>query len=308
MLHPLVLAALALAAPGQDTAEPQQSAPARTDVTIHFASKEQRKPLPYETVGGLIIFKARVAGREVLMLLDNRAERSTIDLALARDAGLTLVPGGTARTPTGEIPFLRALDVPLVLPGQFETRTRLAAMDLSAISKAMGRKIEAILGGDFLGALTISANSGKSQLSFVPSGVAKVPPTIPPIALIGARPQLEVTIGGKPLVVTLDLGSNQALSLTPEAWARVGAKDAVFTSRPVFHADGQPHMVDFTRVPEMKLGALKRRDVEVSVRPWQAANGDGIMGIGMLKESDFLLDIKLGKLWVIPRLPSKPAR
>ena len=50
------------------------------------------------------------------------------------------------------------------------------------------------------------------------------------------------------------------------------------------------------------------RDVEVSVRPWPAENGDGVMGMGMLKGSDFLLDVKAGKLWIIPRLPSKPGQ
>ena len=199
-------------------------------------------------------------------------------------------------------------DVPLVVPGQFEGRMPFAAVDLAPISKIMGRKIEAVFGGDLLGHMGIVVNSGRRTVQFGPSGKMTVPPVITPIALANPRPQVEVTIAGKPMLVTIDLGSNSALSLTPEAWARLGLKDVKFKSMPTAHAEGEVHLMDVTQLPEARIGQVTRRNVTVSVRPWPAETGDGVAGVGLFRDADFGLDIKAGKLWLIPRLPSTPAK
>ena len=84
--------------------------------TVNFRFfKQERAPLAYETVGGLILFNVKLAGRDVWMLLDNRAERSVVDTAFARDAGFAVeaLPG-MIRTPTGTLPKQLVRDVPLV--------------------------------------------------------------------------------------------------------------------------------------------------------------------------------------------------
>jgi hypothetical protein len=285
--------------------QPAAGAPAsKNTVSIRSLEREKRAPVPYEEVNGHIIFRANVAGRDVWVLLDNLAFPSIIDASLARSAGLRIdPPSGTIRTPTGTVPKQRVWDVPMLVPGQLEVQTSLAAVDLAFISKAMGRKVEAVFGGDLLGQLAIKLDSGRRNLTFGPPGSSNVSAMIPMIPLQSQRAQLQVLVGDKPVTVALDLGSNGALTLTPEAWARVGSKDAVASSGLAAHGEGQVYAADIVRVPEVRLGSLTRKDVRISVRPMPGA-ADGTMGTALLTDTDFILDIKAGKLWLLPRLPS----
>lgn len=279
------------------------------EVKVHFFGKEQRAPLPYELANGVMVFKASIAGRDVWVMLDNRAERSVIDTALARSQGLAIAPpSGKFTTPTGELPMQRVSDVPIVIPGQLEVRAPLAAVDLAPFSTMLGRKVEAIFGGDYLGHFQVIANSGRQTLQFLPTGMAQPPASFPLVTLKSARPQIEVRIGTETLLLTLDMGMNGDMGLTPSAWMRVKPKDAVFTSRGVAALDGKLHMADHSRLPEIAIGPVSVKDVEVGVQPWPVQDGDGILGMGTLRRFDFVLDIKAGKLWLVPRLPSSVAR
>lgn len=279
--------------------------PGTAKASFQFFGRQNREPVPFELVNNHIFFKAQIEGREVWALLDNRWERSTIDIGLAQAAGLSIDPDKhVARTPTGELTWQRIADVSVLIPGQVQFRAPMAGMDLSAISRMSGRRIEAVLGGNLFGVMGLAVDSGRRTFSLAPTGALKPPNVFTLVPLKNGLPQVEVLIGGKPVLVGLDLGSSAFLSLTPEAWTRVGSKDAKFRSRSGVHADGKPFMVDHARVPEARLGSIFHKDVDVEVRPWPEEFGDGVVGMGFLAASDFVLDVGAGKLWLVPRLPS----
>lgn len=141
--------------------------------------KEQRAPIVYESLAGGIFFKAHIAGREVGAMLDTGATNSLMDIELARVANLALGPQEkSVRTPRGELMMQQVSEVPILVPGQFETLyPGLAAVDLGAVSKVTGRKIEFILGRDFLRSLVLLVDPGKRTFQLAPSGSSKrLPP------------------------------------------------------------------------------------------------------------------------------------
>lgn len=263
----------------------------------------QREPIHFELVRGLILFRAKVAGRDLWMLLDNASERTLIDTAFAEAAGLKVgPPAGTMQTPVGTMPKRPVWDVQVNLPGQLDLHTPMAAVDLSSLSKFAGRKVEAVLGNDWLGLVAIVTKAQSHTLELVPSG--NVNADVPFVPLSGTLPMLEISIGGKPLSVKLDLASDAMLTLTPAAWAKVApaAAKAAQTKKPM--PDGTIHDVGTVIVPEVLMGGFSRQNIPAVIGAAGLEGVDGALGAPFITDQDLGLDIKAGRLWVTA--PSKP--
>jgi predicted aspartyl protease len=266
-----------------------------------FLAKEQRAPVVFETVNGLILFKASVAGREVWANLDTAATSTMIDIELARSAGFALDPAKkTIRTPRGEVPMQRLTsEVSILIPGQIETHhPGLATVDMAAVSKLTGHKIELVMGADFLKAVALLIDPSRKSLQFAPSGVFRPPPGAMEIDVHGEKPpRIEVTIGKEKAIVTLDTGYTGNLALTSEAWARIVPKGASTGTSISSGADGRPHASQSTVLPEIQIGPLILKDVLVGESP-TASENEGLMGMGILGKFRLVLDLKRGKLWL----------
>jgi predicted aspartyl protease len=297
----LLLAVLAL----QDGADPAP-APATEPVTAtkgtgRFVPKDQRAPVAYETTNGLILFKASVAGREVWANLDTGATRTLIDIELARAAGLGLAPAKeTINTPHGQVAMQRLTDeVSILVPGQIETRhPGLAAVDMTEASKIFGRKIELVIGQDFLKPLAILIDPSRKSFQFAPSGAFRPPPGAIEVSLLAEQPpRIEVTVGEEKTIVTIDTGSMGNLALTSEAWKRIVPKNAATGTSISTGAEGQSHASPSVVLPEIRIGSLTLHDVLVRESP-KSSGEAGLLGMGILGKFRLVLDIKQGKLWL----------
>jgi predicted aspartyl protease len=288
------------------TSVPQSDEP---KFALRAVPKEQRAPVVYESAAGAIAFKANIAGREVWAMLDTGATNSIMDIELARMANLAVGPQEKpVRTPRGELMMQRVSDVPILIPGQFETLyPGLAAVELGAVSKLAGRKIEFILGRDFLRSLVLLVDPGKRTFQLAPSGSFKAPPAAAMSLHHPTTPQIEVVIGSEKLVVSMDTGFNGQLNLTPAAWERIVPKGAATGTRFTTGADGKTHVKKTVLLPEIAIGSLRMTDVEVGESP-VSGEGDGLVGMGLLGKFRFALDIKMGKLWVSALPPPDAAR
>lgn len=308
----LIAAGLTQAAPAlapAATLSPLSSPPAAAGipVTIRYLSGPERKPQSFEFIGNLIFFKARLADRDVWMLLDNRATRSLIDTGLAKSLNLKVeaLEGRTIRTPTGALPYNIAMDVPLLVPGQMETRLPMATVDLRRLSGVINHPIEAVLGADLIGRSLLGIDPEKMTIQFAPAGATMRMP-VEAIALASSRPQLDVMVGGKPVRLTIDLGFNGALALTPEAWARVGPKDLQMQKGFTVHAEGQVYAHERTMLPQVEIGGVAHRNISVAVRTVLPGDGDGMIGMGLIGRFVTLLDTRSAKIWLVPRRSATP--
>lgn len=174
-------------------------------------------------------------------------------------------------------------------------------MDLSPISTRLKRKIDFILGAEFLSQTQLKIDPGPRTLDFYPPGALVPPANFPSLAMEGFK--IEIKVGDKPARVSIDTGVNSALILTPEAWARVAPPGATLAQTGTTGANGQYHVVDSGVLPAITVGQTERADVRTQVRPWPGVS-DGTIGMGLLGDFFLVFDAKNGKLWLAPRLAS----
>jgi hypothetical protein len=301
----LLLATLAAGdVPAKDT-----TPPANAQATARSVPREQRAPVVYELASGGIVFKIVVAGRDSWAILDTGATHSVIDIASARAAGLNIGPeGNPVQTPNGEVPVRMVMNVPVLIPGQFEFQhPQLAGIDLTATSAIYGRKIEFILGQDFLRSSVLVVDPSKSTLQFAPSGAFRPPPGAVPIDLQNGEPELEVAIGNQKVLVKIDFGFNRQLALSTKAWELVMPKGTPTGSVLSTGVEGKTYARKTAFLPEIQLGSLRIADVTIDEAP-MLSSGEGLLGLGVLGKFRLALDIKVGKIWLGAAPPPSTAR
>lgn len=268
-------------------------------VDINFYDKFQRKPVPFESVAGIVVFTMKVEGREVSAMLDNGSGDSLIDTAFAGELGLKLGRKvGDARTSVGTMDRYRIEKVSIDIPGQAHFTAPVSAVDLSAFSKMVGRKISFVVGREYFSNLTFVIQPSVKTFQIGPSGTLPMAPGTKFVPLIGTRPQVAVSIDGKPATVSIDMGFSDPLALNDAAWDRIGLR-GTFGTRGGVSADGRPYAITTGTADEVTIGPLRQTDVTISREPIVPAAGDGILGLGWLGRYDFVLDVKAGKLWII---------
>lgn len=280
----------------------------RAKISLRYAGREAERPVPFEVVKGVIVFKLTVAGREASAILDNGAQQSLLDEAFARAAGLEVgAPDGAIVTLNGSAPKRRVSKVPLSIPGAFETEVpAMATMDMAALSRIVGRKIDFVFGADFFGTNVLAIDPARRMLRIGPRGGARLPPTIPAFDLSGERPHIQVLVNDRPVSLEVDLGSNDMLVLTPEAWARVG--EGVNSGMSVRNRDVTDHtkstQVQIERLPQIKLGPIQADNVTASIKPWPISQGDGSIGYGLLQRYLVIIDAGVNRMWLARPVPA----
>nr|WP_281391431.1 aspartyl protease family protein [Sphingobium scionense] len=296
---------------------PQGANPPGTDeqqsysVEIKFPAKPDQAPAPVEIVDGHILFRAKLAGQDALVMIDNGAFPSVIDSSFVERLGREIEQrDGVITTVHRSVPKRVVRDVAFSVPGVVDINAgAIAVADLSHVLSAENRRIDAIFGADYLRSLALIFQGSKNSFRLGPGGGITLPPAFPVVPLIGNRPTVAVTIGAQTLNLVLDLGDNGMMSISRRVWDRIAPKNQMLTQTTVAGLDGQPFLVDRGVLPAVTLGRLRRENVAVRVVP-DAPNqeADGRLGFGFLLNTDFVLDIKAGKLVVVPYLRSAPAR
>jgi predicted aspartyl protease len=291
----------ATSAPKPAIAQPSSS------ITIRFAGPQAERPIPFEVVKGVVVFKVKIGGREATAVLDNGAARSVLDEAFAGGAGLEMgPPDGVVITQHGSAEKRRVSKVPLSIPGAFDVEIpAMSAIDMSGVSAILGRKVDFIFGADFFNITLVAIDASRQMMRIGPSGGMRLPPTIPFFALEGEQPHIEVLVNGKPVSVMVDLGSNNMLLLTPDAWKRVGRGiDSGMTTRNLNVIDATKSVEVQTEIlPQIKIGPIDADNVTATIRPWSLSKGDGTIGFGLLQRYLVIIDAGQKRMWLARPAP-----
>jgi hypothetical protein len=273
---------------------------------IRFLPRDQRKALSYELVQGAPAFKALVNDREVWALLDNQTSRSLIDETFARAIGLQLTPQeGRVLTATGELRLWRAPTVDLVIPGQVRVQAPVLATDLSRLSAFADRPLSFAVGKEYFNSLLFMFTPRNREIKLGPSGSLRTPADTPYVLLQNDVPQIEVMIAGRPTLLTIDLGYNGDIALSPEAWDRLDMNERPTTPNRSVNAEGVIIESVATEVDDVSLDSRPLKAVKIKRAPTLAEHGDGRVGFGLLSRFNFALDVKARRLWLIPPFPAE---
>jgi hypothetical protein len=226
-----------------------------------------------------------------------------LDLEFARSLGLQLMPIERGATPDGEIERWRGPEVDMTIPGQIQMRTPSSATNLSAVSALVGRPISLIVGKEYFDVLAVVVTPTDRQFQFARSGSLRLPADTRYLTLLNTRPQVQATIAGRPLVLTVDLGYNGDIALSPQAWARLGFGDEPSVPNLSATAAGRVTGGAARQVDEVLLGSTSFTDVAVTSRPLLPEHGDGLIGFAMLSRFNFAIDINARRLWLISPVP-----
>lgn len=313
-LIPLLI--LALSGPGLAAAQQQDAVPPQPSVadvrprsafTAGPVPAAERAPAPYDAPSGNILFRMNIAGRDVWGVLDSGAESSMVDLALARQAGLSVTATPQTLLATGgSLPVWRAENVAMTVPGQIQvTHSVVPAVDLSALSKAHQRDVGFIAGQDWLKAMVLIVDPVQRVFLLGPSGGA---PNIPGAQVLALEtdlpPRIGVSIAGRQTRVTIDTGYNGQMTLTSRAWTTIVSADARVGSVTSVGIDGNRREERATVLPEVALGNLKVSDVQVKESERWDDWGDGSIGLGYLSHARFILDLGQKTITLSPILAS----
>jgi hypothetical protein len=291
-----------------DAPKPAAPQPGKDMSQIRMVPQEKFALAPFEIAGGVMIFRVQIAGRDAWMMLDNGSGRSAIDTGFAATAGMKVEDTNYFVTTLAneKIPMRRVADVAITVPGLVQLQGPMPAIDLSGLTATTGRKIDGILGADYLGQLALAIDFDMKRFALVPSGVFKPLPALQEFPLTsGAKPQVEVTVNGQKLSLTVDLGMDATLALTPEAWKRVAPPDTPVVDREALAIDGTVRPQSGV-LPGAAIGAFAVDKPEVLIMPFRPDFGDGQVGLGFFRHFPTIIDLKTHRLWLKPLPQLKP--
>lgn len=155
-------------------------------------------PSPIDFWRGGIFFKVVVGGKTVWALLDNGADQTFIDTGLAKELGLrSSASHGTVRTSSGTMEQKVIHDVSIVVPQQLSFQGHMAGIDLSALSRTIGRKVEFVLGQEYLSNFAYFIDMTNMRLYFRSSGALTPTKATVEIHLLNGN-IIDVSINGIP--------------------------------------------------------------------------------------------------------------
>ncbi len=188
--------------------------------------------VPFELVANQIIVQVKIAGKgPYTMLLDSDTDPSAVDLATARELGLGLDSRRFPATGGGtEVNLVQLTRLPTVELGVIAKDVPAAAIDLSKLSARLGRPVHGVLGYSFLKDRIIQIDYPALKIRFYTVspylGLQNQPNTVNKIAMPFRYEDGvlidSVFVNGEKLKATLDTGSSDTFSLTPEAVALLG--------------------------------------------------------------------------------------
>ncbi|GAA4713269.1 aspartyl protease family protein [Sphingomonas lutea] len=299
----IILASLALASAGGLTlAHAQQIAPPR----VTFMA--QSHTVPFELYRGNRIFAAaELNGHPTPVILDTGASATTIDAAYARSIGLPPGRKIQGQGAGGAVDAELVSGVTLEIGGmRFEDMT-VGVIDLSLVSRGIGRPVNVILGREFFNSAVVSLDwAGRtltvnSHASFRPAAAAaelklsrKGPFNTIPVAVAG----------DKPIQALLDLGNGGNLSLPRTYWGARADLSRLRYAESRMGGVGGLHAARVTVLPAVGLGNRTFANVPATLSdsgndhdPEKMAN----VGIGLLKQFHVDLDLGRDRIYLTPR-------
>ncbi|HYC98976.1 pepsin/retropepsin-like aspartic protease family protein [Brevundimonas sp.] len=187
--------------------------------------------LPYARRANVPTVRVRVAGREVIALIDTGAQYSVIDRALVEALPaqqrsifeMPLVAYGVG----GGTQMGRGTTVEVTLPGLTIGKLRAAILDLGPLASAGGLNTPLILGRDILEHLVLALDPARRHVRLIRREVFARPPDLAAAVVRRSSGGLiaEVTVEGVAVDAVIDTGASSLLALDKATAQATGLLD-----------------------------------------------------------------------------------
>jgi predicted aspartyl protease len=252
-----------------------------------------------------IFLQGRINGQDTPVMLDSGAAMTTVDAGLASQ--LNLKPGLSApvKGAVGNVGGKMMKGVTLEVAGVRLENMTVLVIDLSAVSRQVGRPMPVILGREVFEPLIADLDLPNRRLAFrARDGWAAPPAAIRiPLARSGdGQRRFPISLEGRaPVEAHFDLGNGGALFLRPAYWKGLGLLEGRRNSMTLMGGVGGLKPAPILTAREVTLGGVVVRDVPTVLSP-----GDGKdpavanVGYAILSRFHLLVDYKGGSLFLLP--------
>ena len=260
--------------------------------------------IPFELFrGSRIVLQGQINGIATPMILDSGAGVTTIDDDFARRIGLRGGMKITAEGAGGEQDAELFQDVALEVGNLRLSGVTVAALELEAIEKGIGRPIPVILGRELFMNSIVELDFDRNVLALSPQAGFVAPAGAAEVRLRrdGTLHYLPISIDGLPEVeAALDLGNGGTLSISKE-YADATPKLAAFPSAIGFGGGvGGLHELRKTTLPNVRIGGFSFANVpaDVGMRAGGPYARRANAGIQLFKPFRVTLDLGRDRLWL----------
>lgn len=280
-------------------------------VALNPATAKPLVELNFEMVGNRIYLPAKLNGRTLSAIFDTGAGASAVDLALADELKIPgdqkIQAGGVgAASVTGRMLTGATLDL-----GD-KTHSVNYAIPFSSLNSSEGRKLELILGYDFINKYVFEIDYlGKKMRVHAAGTKIEDPGTEIPIRIVNGHPHIraKLTLGGQTHDVEAMIDSGATIGgLTGRFTKSVPIPSGVKTTTSTTIGGGVGGFVTgrFLRIDTVNLGGLQVKNPVASVNESTGgANGtnaayDFLLGAEILKRFTFTIDYPNRKVYLKP--------
>ena len=258
---------------------------------------ERSPAIPFELYrGNRIVLNARINGTETPMMLDSGAGVTTLDKAFAAKIGLTGGQKITAQGVGGQQEAELFQNVTIEVGNLKFAGATVVAIDLTQVSKAIGRPMPVVLGRELFIHSVIGMDFDRGEMTLSSPQNFTPPPDAHEVKLTreGTLHYLPISIAGlPPVLAAFDLGNGGAISLSQE----YQAKQPVITALPyaisLTGGVGGLHESRRVTLPKVRIGGFSFGGVpaDLSSQPGGPYAGKANVGIQMFRPFKLTLDL-----------------
>jgi predicted aspartyl protease len=270
-------------------------------VTPKARASETRSALPIKVYCGYTVVAQGSIGKlqQLNFIIDTGAFPAVVDARIARELNLS---GGHEQITV----FSREVDSERVVLPEFKlgpihaVAARAYVQDLSFAEKALGVRIDAIIGLDLLGHGGLSIDYRSKQLLF---GQSELPDWVASFASGSPQVIVELRIDERPVRLLVDTGARYLILFDQKGLEHFG--ESAFRPQteaqtiPNFGGDVQLRPV---HLKDVSVGGMEFRDQTAYVTQVEsraAFDFDGVLGVGALNLQRIDFDFELGRVgWV----------
>jgi len=171
----------------------------------------------------------------------------------------------------------------------------------------LGRPVDAVLGGDLLGLMALGIFNQNHRLAFVPSGAInpKAGAHSRQFPLIN-RDEVAAELNGEPVRLQVDLGSNQAVSLSDKAWHRIFKDDSKALPSVTVRAEGAELPARYLPDNRLAFSGFQAEGVPVVTSGPLPGDREGLLGQAVLSKAEVVLDIPAKTMTFVRVEPATP--
>lgn len=247
--------------------------------------------VPFKIVSGKIFAPVVVNDVPAEAVLDTGSALSSIDAGFAVQARVVGRGRFTGAFIQGRLSGSLAADVPMGVASACLKIPRMAVLDYSALSRQLGRPVQAVIGRELFDAFVVDFDFERKLMSVEPRGFAAPPPGAQAVPLWleprGAVTEIRIE-DAPPIRVLVDIGNDLPLILSPSGVTRKLLQGRRVSTALIGGAGSQA-VAQTATLRKLSLGGFDLAGAPVSVAP-RAIGFAGNLGLPVLSRFRLTLD------------------